>query len=143
MTTSESQEKRSDAMIERTLMTEAADLLLAVLASTNPAKIDPMSYWDHAQKALKVGATRGKDFGRMVSEMVDQIPAIEGALTGEAASKVYSIGQTMDARDNYQRFRQVCRKKAPYIVVLARHRKSEIDDLRSQEWIDSRKKDGR
>lgn len=127
-----SQKRQSDQLTDQTLMHEAASLLLACLASCDRNKIDPKKYWDHAQKALVIGAQRGDTIQRMVSEMHGQLP-IEGAFYEKSASKIYSICETIAARKDYRRFREVCRKQAPYIVVLARIEREERE--KNEGWI--------
>src|SRR5699024_7258145 len=105
-----SPERRSEQLIEQTLMHEAVDLLLACLASIPRDNIDPKKYWDHAQKALQVGSQRGATIEQMVSEMHGQL-SIEQAFTKASSSKIYSICETITARGDYQKFRSICRKQ--------------------------------
>lgn len=113
-----------NSLANEALMKEAATMLLAVLASCDPKKIDPKKYWDHAQKAIQIGADRGVTYERMVSEMHGQLP-IEGAYTIKTGNALYLIGETLKTQKTYSEFRQICRLHAPYIVVLARVMKEE------------------
>jgi len=113
-----------NSLTNESLINESARLLLEVLGSCDRDKIDPKKYWDHAQKALQIGADRGTTYQRMVSEMHGQLP-ISGAFRAKTSRAVYLIGETLKQQGTYSEFRQVCRLNAPYIVVLARVMKEE------------------
>lgn len=136
MTTLNSQDRASDLTIEETLTNEACDLLLACVA--NQLRGDRKKMWSMAQKALRVGSERGSDFKRMVSEMHDQMMDPDQPFSKETSSKISSIGEVLKSRGQYNRFRQICRRDAPYIVLRARvsweNKKADPDMM--SDWID-------
>lgn len=104
-------------------LTELAEhLLLACLASIPRDQINPVKYWDWAQKALQVASSRGTTYDRFVSEMHGQLP-IPGAFRAKSTRWISLVGQTLEEADSYAAFRRIVRRNAPYIVVLARVRK--------------------
>lgn len=126
--------KRSSEMLDReSLLEEATDLLLACLASIPPKNIQPLKYWDWALKAVKVGADRGADFGRMVSEMHNQLP-INRAFTKASSRAICSKRSSIEQAGRFDDFRAICRQYAPYIIAMAQVRKEEA---KPDYWADS------
>lgn len=125
--------RQSDATTETTLIIEAADLLNACLDSIPRDKVDPLKFWDWAQKALELGARKGRSYEQMVSEMHAALP-IGGAFRRSTSSKIYSVGSTINAI-GYQRFRRVVRNNAAYIVAYAQMVRDQRKVDPTAEWI--------
>ena len=134
MTTEISQKRSSDATTETTLIHEAADLLNACLDSIPRKKVNPMKFWDWAQKALELGARKGRTYEQMVSEMHAALP-INGAFRKKSSSKIYSIGSSVNAI-GYAQFRRVCRKNAAYIVAFTQMIRDDRKHDETSEWLD-------
>lgn len=134
MSTDVSQKRQSEQTTETTLINEAADLLNACLDSIPPDKKDPRKFWDWAQKALTLGAKKGRSYEQMVSEMHSALP-IGGAFRKSSSSKIYSIGSSVNAI-GYERFRRVCRKNAAYIVAYTQMIRDDRKHDPASEWLD-------
>lgn len=102
----------------------AQDLLMALLDSIPPDKINPTRYWDHAQKALLVGCQRATGPHQLVEEM-RRILQIPGALPTKIDSSVSSVISDLESRGWWGRFRQLIKKEAAMIVIYTRIRRDE------------------
>ncbi len=136
MTTGLSPAKSSEMAIEQTLLHEATDLLLACLGSIPRDKIAPKKYWSQAQKALRVGAERAPSFERLVSVMHDTLMDATHPFTAASCKAIYSVGESVKSKGEWDRFRQICREQGPYIILYARVRKEEQKTSRHSDWID-------
>jgi hypothetical protein len=128
----------TDILAQETMLNEASDLLLACLSSVPRDKINPKTYWPWAQKALKVAGDGGTTYERMVSIMHRELQMGSTPFHAKACNRIYSIGISLKARENYQDFRRMVRDHAPYIIVLARVRKEEMKTKspdRDDEWL--------
>lgn len=128
----------NDSLTQETMLNEATDLLLACLSSVPREKIDPKNYWPWAQKALKVSGDGGTTYEKMVSLIHRELRMGDAVFSAKASRQIYSLGQTIKARDNYQDFRRMMRDHAPYIVLCARVRKEEMKTKsldRDGEWL--------
>jgi hypothetical protein len=130
--------QRADLLMRETMLNEATDLLLACLASIPRDKIDPKNYWSWAQKALKIAGDGGTTYERMISIMHRELQMGDTPFKEASAKRLYSIGLSIQARNEYQEFRRMVRDHAPYIVILARVRKDETKAKsadRDEDWI--------
>lgn len=113
---------------DETMRIMAQDILMAMLDSIPPEKINPKAYWDWALKALIVGSRRATNPREMIEEMrrVLQIP---GATAKKTDNAVSSAINDIVQRGWWQRFRQLVKDEASMIVVYTRIRR---DDRRAR-----------
>jgi hypothetical protein len=130
--------QRDDMLMRETMMNEATDMLLACLSSIPREKIDPKNYWSWAQKALKISGDGGTTYERMISIMHRELQMGDTPFKEVSAKRLYSIGLSIQARNDYQDFRRMVRDHAPYVVILARVRKDEMkakSAANEEDWI--------
>jgi hypothetical protein len=126
----------SEQLWQQTLLEEAADLILCALASIPREQIDPKQYWPWAQKALKLAGDAGTTYERLVSILHRELRMGDVPFTAKSSNRLYSIGEAIKARGDYQKFRRLLRDQAPYIIVLARVRKDAMKNKPEAEWLE-------
>ena len=127
--------RATQQMEDETMRAQASDLLMSLLDSIPPDKINPKKYWDWALKALVVGAKRSSNPHQLIEEMRRQLQ-IPGATKKDRDSSISSVVADLTARGHWSRFRQILKDEAAMIVVTTRVRREQRKTTRAYQLGD-------
>ena len=101
----------------------AIRLVLTMMASVDTDKIGALSWWPRARSAIETAADAASCWPQMVSKMAAKLQI--DATTNKTADDIAYIGRVLHEANSFERFRQICRRDAVFIVAMSQAKRDE------------------